>query len=350
MSGLILAALLMAPPVLPTEIPLSVWSQPSGTAQHLQSGLTCPQAFGAFRLARLTAYDKFGFDVSCQWVSGASRITVYMTRASNLTSAYVGAKASLMQVAQAENPVLVSDATVSQGGLSWLRAEYTIDGGGRSDIWMTDLRGWLLLYRTTYQVADAPLIAKSLDDMTKLVRDTAGQHLDLCAKTAAPPRPGKLAQNEKANDVMGALLGGITAAAGGDKDAPAEPIFYCVEDRLPGKDRSFLSWRGVTAEGVDARVDRLTPVTMDPPLALDTAYDDGISAILGELGGGKPVERWVARVQQGTRTIIFGYYDKRPSATLLAPLMTRILDGTAESLGSYDADGKTINVQIPPQK
>jgi hypothetical protein len=286
--------------------------------------------------------------VSCGWNSQTAKITVYMTRMPDLAAAYAGAKASLVEAGQAVHPVLVSDGIVQVGGVSWLRAEYKEDNAVRSDIWMADLHGWLLLYRATYPEADAAGLSRALDDITGIVRASAGARLDLCAKTQPPERKGRVAKDEGPAGAAGlmAVIAGAAAGVEPEKGAaqPPEPIVFCVEAALPAKDRNLLLWRGVTARGEDARVDQVTAMTVDAPPALQIAHDETLSLISSELASGRGVERWVASMHNGGRTVFFANFDGRPSEKLTAPLMRRILDGKAQPLGSYSAGDKTITI------
>jgi hypothetical protein len=352
MSALIMAALLAGAPAAAEPIPLSVWNHPSGTAEHLQSGLACPQDIGTgFQRVALTTYDGFGLDVSCGWNSRSAKITVYMTRGQSLAAAYAGAKQALVEHGQAAHPVGISDGGVQAGGLSWLRAEYREDGDVRSDIWMADLHGWVLLYRATYPAAETALVKSALDEVTTIVKASAGARLDLCAKTPPPVRKGRPAKGGGPAGAEGLMTAIVRAAADDNraqgKAAPAEPIVYCVEAPLPDKDRNLLLWRGVTSTGDDAKVDRLTPMTVTAPPALQIEPDPGLSLIASELSPDARGERWVATLQDGERTLIFANFEGRPPEKLTADLMRRVLAGKARLVGSYNAGDKSISVTIP---
>jgi hypothetical protein len=368
MRALILAGLLFAgpaladttppagPPAGPTDgktgraPPQSVWKiGAGGDAEHLQSGLSCPLEVGGFRQAGITTYDGYGLDVSCGYNSRSAAITLYLSRGFDLEEGYVSAKSALMKNAEARQPVLKTEDSVHQGGIAWRRALYELDGGGfRSDIWMADVGGWVLKYRATYPARDAAAVAAELERLTALVRGSAGARLDLCAKSPVPERPGKPAKGGRggSDDMMSAILGGAAAVAAEDKDEAPVPITFCPEAPLPQKDMNLLTWHGVTPDGEDANVDRVTGMTVGPPPTLDIARDDAASLVLGELGR-KSGPRWTATITQGTNTMIFGHFDGRPATKLTAELMVRILSGKARSLGGYDAGSKTITVTTP---
>lgn len=328
----------------------SVWKTLSGgEVQHLQSGLRCPMTLGGeFRQAGVTTFDGFGLDVGCGYNSRAVAVTLYLTRGIALAEGYAIAKTSLSQAREGRNPRLLADGRVSLGGVEWLRASFAEDGGVRTDVWMADLHGWSWKYRTTYREQDEAETRAALERLTALVQATAGAHLALCAKSQVPERPGKPAKPGRGGQVdgiMGALLGGISAAADDTGQTPV-PITFCVEEPLRLKTMDFLTWHGVTPEGADARADRLTGMTVGPPPVLDIALDEAGSTIAAELTG-KTVERWTATVTQGRNTLIYGHFERRPSGKLAAHLMARILTGKARSLGGYDAETKTISVTTP---
>jgi len=91
-------------------------------------------------------------------------------------------------------------------------------------------------------------------------------------------------------------------------------VIYCPEEPLAAGEIPALAWRGVTAEGADAGVDRLTLMSLGPPPILQSARDELGALVEGDRKGGARSERWVASVQDGPRTLIYGYFEGRPSA------------------------------------
>lgn len=342
-------------PARPTQDknPLSVWRLTEDSYEHLQSGLRCPAEVGELRRVEITTYDVFGLDVSCGYNSRNTVITAYLTRGTGLDKAYEDAKASLLQHNEARHPALVSDARSQTDGLAWRRAVYAEAPDLQTDVWMTDLQGWIFEYRATYPAAAAAQTEAVLSQLTAQVRASAGARLDLCARSHPPDRPGRpivdRAQTAQLG-MVGALMGGAGEAAIEDgKAKAAEPVVFCVEDAAPGKEISFLTWRGVTPAGEDSHIDHVTPMTLGPPPVLVSTLDSLGNLIAGEAAHGKAPEHWVASLVADGKTTIYGYFDRRPSAKLLTPLMLDILTGKAKALGGYSADGKTINVTIPPK-
>ena len=64
-------------------------------------------------------------------------------------------------------------------------------------------------------------------------------------------------------------------------------------------------------------------------------------------GTNKPL-RWVATLRNGDQTLIFGYFDGRPSPDAAADLFAAIIAGKAKPVGSYGAKGKNITITMPP--
>lgn len=336
-----------APRPAAEPIPQSVWRPMEGDGyEHLQSGLRCPESLGAFRRVQVAVFNPFGTDVGCGYNTGNAAITIYLTWAANVDEAFGGAKASIVEAQAARNPRLISETRQTADGLDWRRAEYTLDGVTRSDIWLTDLHGWQFKYRATYPNTAEAEVAEALRLATKGAQDSAGRHLALCKASPPPRRVGK-ATKVKADDpaVLASLVGESSAAS--DGRPPAPPPVFCMEDGYDEGGRGFLLWRGVTPDGQDALVDRLTVMTIGPPPTLDIAPDTIGNLIAGELSGGKSRSRWIATLRQDNSTAIYGYFDDRPSAKVASALMERILTGKALALGSMSTDGKTINVNLP---
>lgn len=368
MRALILAGLLVATPVLADTSaargparedgekapPQSVWTiENGGEGRHLQSGLSCPAQLGGFNRTPLTVFDGFGLDVACGY-NGSAVITLYFSRGFPLEQAYAEAKTAVTRSYEARNPLLKGETQVERGGLKFRRAEFELDGGAmRSDVWMTDIHGWVLKYRVSYLPKDADAALAEVDLLTAQVRKSAGAHLDLCAKSQVPARPGKAvkARRNSADNTMAALLAGAGAMVAADEaseeeKAAAVPITYCVEGPVVRKDVGFLGWRGVTPDGEDARADRLTAMTVGPPPTLDIALDE-LGAIMAAELTGKGGERWQATYEQKREVFIFGQFEGRPSPELAAELLERILSGKARAIGSYNLDSKSISIVTP---
>lgn len=122
--------------------PLSVWRIDGASVEHLQSGLVCPEQFRTYRRTILKVFDRFGLDVGCNYLDPAqSDVTVYVTRRSGLTAADVmeDAKREFLQAHAAVHPQPISETHPTLVGLAWDVALYSVDGGMRDAIWLTDM-------------------------------------------------------------------------------------------------------------------------------------------------------------------------------------------------------------------
>jgi hypothetical protein len=149
---------------------------------------------------------------------------------------------------------------------------------------------------------------------------------------------------------MVALLGGVAAAAAQEKGAEVTPIIYCPEGPIERMKVPMLMWRGVRPDGSLADSDRVTAMSVGRPPTLDSTADTLGSIVNGEIERRAPRPRWVATLQEGGRTTIYGYYDGRPAPASLGLLLQDVLDGKAKPLGSYSLDGNTVNIGIPTRK
>ncbi|MFC3079550.1 hypothetical protein ACFODL_15730 [Phenylobacterium terrae] len=336
-----------APPV-----PKSVWENPAGDARHLQSGLRCPASMGMFARSNLITYDAFGLDVSCGYNAPGAIVTFFLYRRGDLDASFAEAEEQLAGSPLLNNPKEVADEPVDLGGLRWRRARYAEAGGRRADLWMAPLEGWTMKVRATYDDAAAEAVEAQIAALTQGALASAGAQLKACAKAPPPERTGrpvKHAGDEAAADALvGALLGAVAQAAAQEGRAePRTPILFCAEAPIEDRAWPMLAWRGVTPDGEDAKVDRLSAMTLESPPVLETAEDAELTLIFDEQSR-RSDPRWVARLQQDGRTAIFGHYDGRPSAATLAPLLLDILDGKARPLGAFSDDGRTVTIIAPP--
>ncbi len=58
--------------------------------------------------------------------------------------------------------------------------------------------------------------------------------------------------------------------------------------------------------------------------------------------------QWTATLEQNDRTLIFGYFDGRPTADMLEEFFASILSGKVKSVGSYGVKGNNITIEMPP--
>jgi hypothetical protein len=358
MRELVLSAMLFAipakgdqaPTAEPAQIPASVWRVTNDIGEHLQSGLACPPVLGTARRIDLTTYDQYGLDVSCGYSTARATVTIYLTRAGDIDASYAEAQRQIRQVHAVRHVRLLSEDRVETGGLAWRRATFSEDGAMRSDLWMAPLHGWQVKYRVTYPAADAAEVAALLAKAPDLVLAPAAARLDLCAKAPTPARPGREITDRKLLAdlaLRGSVLGGVMLAAARDKGVSVTPSVFCVEGPVAGT--TLLAWRSARPDGSDAQVDRITAMTMGPPPALDVTLDAMANLLAAEASKGPAPERWVATLMNGEHTSIYGYYDRRPDAAAVAPLMQAILSGKARPWGGYSLKDNQVNITVPPK-
>jgi hypothetical protein len=337
------------------SIPQSVWRRDADDAyESLQTGLRCPtsQPGGLARDGTVTTFDAFGLDIACGYNAPADGVvlSLYLTRLPDVDAAFADAKKQLIDHFGAGHAKLLSDGPAKMGGLDWREAAYEITDGGRSDVWMAYVGGWMIEYRASYPAAKADAARHGLETLTGLVQATAIPRLQICAKGPAPARRGKPVTDKKYAEVglLGSLLS--QAAAMDSKDSkqlkPATPIIFCPEQPISQDGKPLMLWRGHNLDGEDAEVDRISAMTIESPLDLDIAVD-GLGNLIATEASGHKVQRWTASLSDGKSTRIFAYYNGRPPASLTAPLLLDILSGKARSLGGISADGKTISISTP---
>jgi hypothetical protein len=342
-----------SPPAQDQTPPLSVWRlSEDGDAVHLQSGLACPAVFRGYKRSDLHFYDGFGLDVSCNYAAPGVDLTVYVTRRSgtaDVDAAMAEARREFLEAHSDLHPQLISDAKTPDGAVAWRVALYG-DDVGRDGIWIADLHGWTLEYRITYRLDVAGQAPADIAAMTQLVARSAGAHLDLCAKSPPPARPGVAIRDAKAGSntaLMSAIVGAsASAAADGKAEAAPKPVTWCVEQPVHGK-ADLLFWRGVYDDGADAEIDRLTVMTRERPRELVVASDPTSALIQTELG--RPPS-WAASLAEADQTQFYGYFTGRPSAEALSALFQDILAGTAHPLSAYSAKSRSITIDVPSAK
>lgn len=352
MRALVLTAALAATPALAQpgsqEQPLSVLTPAAdGGLRHLQSGLVCPARIGEAERVAAKPLHAFGLDFACGYNTERAAVTLYITHGLPLQQSFEIAKQAIVQ-----NPALGgvrprADGPIELGGVTWLSAEYATGRGQRTEVWLAERHGWVVKYRATYLPDDAEQVRGILTRLTEAVQASAGAHLDLCAKAAAPARPGRAVKTKSGAAPDPAMLVTLMASGAAATAQGGKPITYCADEPVADGDRGFFLWRGVTADGQDAHADRLTAMTIGEPPKLDTSLDAVGNAVAGELAGGRAPQRWVATMNDGKTTTIYGVYEGRPSAKALLPLANALLDGKAQPLGSVSVDGKTVSIGLP---
>ncbi len=339
----------------PAAAPLSVWRPvAAGAFENPQSGLVCPAKVGEYGRTDLQLYDKFGFDVSCNYLFGRTDITVYLTRrdaAEGVDAAMAEAKRELLDVRASLHPQALSDSRSVDAGLAWMTALYALDGGRHSAIWIADLNGWTLEYRATYPAAQDPETTTDLKRFTATVESSAGARLALCAKSTPPTRDGERMTARKdleADAMMTSLLGAAALAAVQEgKGAEEPPTTWCAEAGVATTNPHMVFWRGVGPDGANADADEISLVSDGPPPTLDIASDQLASLVDDAAHGKDKPPRWTATMRQNDQTLIYAYFAGRPAIADVADLFAQILLGKAKAVGGYSAKGKNITILTP---
>jgi hypothetical protein len=285
----------------PTSIapPLSVW-KPIGTGgyEHVQTGLLCPASLGDLDRNEVKVFDSFGLDVGCNYSDDTTSLTYFLSRRASggAETALAAAERDLLKVHADAHPKALGERREHDGGLDWQVALYSQDRDQRSGIWVADLHGWTLEFRATYAAADEAEVFEAVRQAVTESTAAADRRLAACAK----PR-----------------------GAQGSGGAPKGRI-ACVDSAAERNGFPMVFWRELRDGPSNERV---TAVTRLEPVSLEvSATSDG---------------RWVATHVYDGRTLVYGYYPKRPTTAEMADLFAGILAGTARPVAYGAADAPT---------
>ncbi len=320
---------------------------------HAWSGLLCPMRLRQFVRTTIKTFDRFGLDVGCDYNAPTSDITLYLTRrgAAPLSAAMVEAKRELETARPAEHAQLNSGNPSAGGNLSWQVALYDSDPGVRDGIWIADLHGWTLELRATYHKEDERTALADLAAFTDLAETSAGARLSLCARALPPRRAGAPITNahevSEAAMMTSILEGAAQATLKQGRNSLPHPLIWCAEKPVDQNGLQMLFSRAIEPDGADANSDQVSLMTGDSTETLVVAPDGGgIGALLSSANG--KAEKWSATIESKEQTLIFAYFDGRPSSDAVTDLFARILKGEAKPIGGFSAKGKDITVILPP--
>lgn len=332
------------------KVPQSIWQvAPDGTSTHRQSSLVCPADVGAFHQTRLTVYDHHGFDMSCNYRGRDGWITVYLTRLgpTSLADAFTEAKRQLVD--HEPDAVPLPDTDQKTFDPAFLHLTYSEKNGAwLSGIWMTELSGWMFEFRATYKPGAEPDMLAEMTELTRQATASAGQHLKLCAKAETVMRNGVLVTDKDA--IQKAMMMRMLFAAAEKEGGPpltGKELHWCAEQGIG--DPPVVFWHGVTEEGKDAIIDRVTPVSVSDPVPLMSALDV-IGALLRDDKAKNDGPQWFVSLKIGTKIWYYAIYQGRPSAEALAQLVRDIIDHKAKPLGGVSVEGKNITIDLPDGK
>jgi hypothetical protein len=262
------------------------------------------------------------------------------------------AKRELEQFGGARHPQFVSETKSKGDGLDWTTATYTEDGGLRDEIWIADLSGWTLEYRTTYAAADEPQVTDEIKAFAAAVRASAGARLQTCAKAPPAERHATPVTDQAEIDsasMMTSILGGVGGvAADRQSSQPLPAPTMCVEQTGRYENIPLVFWRSLAADGSDQLLDEVTTVSSGAPMTVSFA-GGGLSGLINSLAGGKPDKpmQWTATFDRQGQTLIFGYFSGRPSVDQMGDLVAGMLTGKIKPVGGYAAKGNAVTIFMP---
>jgi hypothetical protein len=309
----------------PDPVPESIWQRSDdGSGIHQQSELRCPVRAGPFRLTGLVAIDGFGLDVACTYDRAAGdRITLYLTQAAPDHGFAAHLKVSLESIVMVDpdaRPLPGELPRFEPAPAAWLGALFGYDDRPlRSGVWLSDVSGWTLKFRATYETEREQEILAVMGELAKTARASAAPHLAACAAAAVPERRG-VHTNEPAV-LAERIAEAAIDMAGGAAPAPT----WCVETPITDGRATLMFWRSAAGDH-----DRISLMTIDAPLIFECAAQ---SASVYRL-----------EVPFNGLRVVFGFFDGRPSADTLLPVIRDIIAGNAEPVGVYDPRRATMEV------
>lgn len=361
LAGFVLAAMPAFADGNDAPPPLSVWqTAPDRTAQNPQSGWNCPAEVGGFQRTRFTAYNTSGTDVSCNYVDANHVVvTIYLTRRDggrSLAEDFAEAKRELLQYAPDAVPLPAAEQKTIAGDLGWTSLIYSEkDGTNRSGIWMADVSGWTLEFRTDYEPADEQQAFDEMALLTKDAVDTAGAHLSRCAKSEIPARDGIAVTDKDAimQDVI-VFAASLQVDAGAGKDSlPSEqpPAEWCAEDLVADLQVPVLMWHGLDAKSAAASWDRATLMTIGEPPAVLSRPSLVIALVRKSESQGKDAAlAYALTLDDGEETLILGFFTGRPSASALGKPLEDAAQHHLQPLAGVDRKGGKITIYMPSDK
>lgn len=341
--------------------PASIWQvDAEKAALHLQSNLRCDYEVNGFQRTRLTVYDHFGFDVSCNYVDRVhSVITIYLTRrtASTLADDFDKAKRELVQFTPEAVPLSEAEQKEIAVPLGWQRLIYSERSGAiHSGIWMADLDGWTLEFRATYAPDQEAIVLDQMARLTQAAQASAGGHLDRCTKSQIPVRNGKqITDKDKlmANALMFGAMAGPDAihhvdtqgAQTGTQTLPT-PSEWCAEKAVLSDGVPMMLWHAVSPEGQTGTSDRISVMTTGPAPAFEVDLDAIGSLLGGAATNGKP--EYTVSFSRGDEVFLFAVYDDRPDEQSLAKLMADWFHDKLKPLAKVNPKTNNISLFMDP--
>jgi hypothetical protein len=341
-----------SPPVSSAPQPLykSIWQvDDKGAIIHLQSGLSCDPENNTFRRTDVRAYKPTGLDVSCNYIDAwKTLITLYLTRRehNSLADDFAEAEREMLRVSPDASPLPSSGET---GGLR--SALYRRSGGSiKEGIFIGDISGWTLEYRATWTNDEDATVFAEVAALTTRARESAGGHLERCAKSSVPARDGvAVASDKSAMNVAFTASAMVEALPDSGKFTPdpaIRPVEWCVETSITDADQTMLLWHGLNEMGTTVEADRATLMTTENPLVLESYADPEFNKIETELKRTDTPIYTVTRAN-GDDVDVVDYFSRRPDGVTLAHLASDLLSHKVHVTARYNAKTKSIIFATP---
>jgi hypothetical protein len=208
---------------------------------------------------------------------------------------------------------------VIEPGTTWVGALFGYeDPALKTGVWLSELSGWTLKFRATYENARESETLAVMGDLARGARVSAAARLTACAASPIPERPGT-------RIVDAVRIAEVIAEAAIDMAGNTQAQTWCVEKLITDGAATLMFWR----DAADAH-DRVSLMTVDAPL------------IFASFSQNNSVYR--LEVPFDGKRVLFGFFDGRPSADTLLPLVREIIAGTVDPVAVYDPQTSVMEV------
>jgi hypothetical protein len=298
-------------------VPKTVWEVAAdGTALNPQSQLQCPATVGEFHRTKLSLYNPFGIDVSCEYQNVRREVvTLYfaLRPTDALDQVFDTGKTEMAQRFPTAKQLPETEQKTFASSLDW---RYVVFGSSAAQVgvWMTKVSGWLVQFRATYATRSTDQAFAAMASLSATMAKTAGEHIAVCDTLPAVERPGKRITNEKmfpALSVSGTMMAQTIAQ---DAAKSRNDTAWCLVQPMLIDNSRFLLWRSA-AEQNGGAADRITALAENAPVIYligDTAWPQVIK------DAEKPKQVYDLIVDAEPGTSLVGVFEGRPPVQDLA--------------------------------
>jgi hypothetical protein len=216
-------------------------------------------------------------------------------------------------------------------------------------IWLGDLSGWTIEYRATYRAPDEARVFNDIRSFAADVRASVGARLQACAKAAPAARDGKPVTDPNAvqsASMMTSILGGAMQSMAAAGEATEVTSNACFERAGTYAGYPLAFSRSIGSDGADRLADVVTVVTAGAPITVNFA-GGGLAGLVTDKPG-EP-QQWTATYDRGGQTLIYGYFNGRPTIDQMGDLVAKMLSGNAKPVGGYSVKGKEVSIAMPAE-